>query len=79
MTLQVVINARDGLTDAEYVTQGKAWFRTVTAIGKFDALICQSWAADAHDPNLRVTPKNLPEPDASSMTALTRYVLERFV
>jgi len=76
IALQVTINAKEHITDAEWVTQGKAWFDKAHGLG-FDAYMVQSWASTPSNEQ-RTLPHNLPESDASSHTHLVRYCLERF-
>jgi len=74
MTLQVTINAKEHISDAEWVRQGAAWFDYCQALG-FDGYAVQSWASTPSEED-RQLPHNLPESDPTSHTALLRGCLE---
>jgi len=76
--LQAVVNAADGLTDAEYCIQAWAWFQKLKTLGTWDAFIVQSWAStQPASTGPRTVPHNLPEDgDPTSHTSLLRRVLE---
>lgn len=77
IAVHVIVNAKEGITDAQYIAQARAWFDTALTIGTWDAVIVQSWASTPSD-ELRYLPHNLPESDPSAHAWLLRYVLERF-
>jgi len=75
MTLQVTINAKEHISDAEWVKQAGAWFTYCQGLG-FDGYAVQSWASTPSEEN-RQLPHNLPESDPTSHTALVRSCLEK--
>ncbi len=75
MSLQVTINAKEHISDAEWVKQGKVWFDRAHEFG-FDAYMIQSWASTPSDED-RQLPHNLIESDTSSHTHLLRYCMEQ--
>jgi len=76
IALQYVVNARDGLSDQQYVADAKTWFGHARSLGKWDGTIVQSWAT--RDGRF-ILPKNLPESDPTSHTALLKFVIERLL
>lgn len=78
LPLQCVINAREGISDGQYVIEATAFYDHMASTGPWHAMMVQSWASTP-DAEHRYLPHNLPEIDASAHTALVRTVLERFV
>lgn len=76
--LHMTIVGQDGLSDEAYIDYCVKLFHESMKLGKWDAVMVQSWATTApHSKGDFTVPHNLPNIDPHSHTWLLDYILER--